>query len=68
MNKDFILQRICIFSGKEIDPNSEEQVINILRDKFNIHLPQRRTLNESLTSSCSEHEIINLILQYRTAS
>ena len=68
MNKDFILQRICIFSGKEIDPNSEDQVINLLKDKFNIHLPQRRTLNESLTSSGSEHEIVNLILQYRNAS
>jgi len=68
MNKDFILQRICIFSGKEVDPNSEEQVINILREKFNIYLPQRRTLDEALTSSGSEHEIIQLILQYRTAS
>ncbi len=68
MNKDFILQRICIFSGKEIDPNSEEQVINILRDKFNIHLPQRRTLDESLSSSGSGHEIVNLILRYRTES
>ena len=68
MNKDFILQRICIFSGKEIDPNSEEQVINILRDKFNIHLPQRRTLDESLSSSGSVHEIVNLILRYRTES
>lgn len=68
MNKDFILQRICIFSGKEIDPNSEEQVINILREKFNIRLPQSRTLNESLTSSGSEHEIVNLILRYRTES
>jgi len=68
MNKDFILQRICIFSGKELDPNSEEQVIDLLKDKFNIYLPQRRTLDEALTSSGSDHEIIQLILQYRTAS
>ncbi len=68
MNKEFILQRICIFSGTEIDPNAEEQVINILKEKFNIQLPQRRTLNESLESSGSSHEIISLILQYRTAS
>lgn len=67
MNKDFILQRISIFAGKEIDPHSEEQVVNILRDKFNIHLPQKRTLNESLASSGSDHEILTLILQYRTA-
>ncbi len=68
MNKEFILQRICIFSGTEIDPNAEEQVINILKEKFNIQLPQRRTLNESLESSGSSHEIVSLILQYRTAS
>jgi len=68
MNKEFILQRICIFSGTEIDPNAEEQVINILKEKFNIQLPQRCTLNESLESSGSSHEIISLILQYRTAS
>ena len=67
MNKNFILQRIFIFSGKEIDPKSDEQVINILRDKFNIYLPQKRTLNESLTSSSSSHEIVSLILRYRTA-
>lgn len=67
MNKEFILQRICIFSGTEIDPNAEEQVINILKEKFNIQLPQRRTLNESLESSGSSHEIVSLILQYRTA-
>ncbi|SFD31494.1 hypothetical protein SAMN02745724_04170 [Pseudoalteromonas denitrificans DSM 6059] len=68
MNKDFILQRICIFSEKEIDPNSDEQVINILKDKFNIYLPQRQTLNESLTASCSVHEIVYLLLQYRSSS
>lgn len=67
MNKEFILQRICIFSGTEIDPNAEQQVINILKEKFNIQLPQRRTLNESLESSGSSHEIVSLILQYRTA-
>lgn len=65
MNKDFILQRICIFTGEEIDPNSDEQVVSILREEFNIHLPQRRTLEESLILSCSEHEVIDLILQYR---
>ena len=66
MSKDFILQRICIFSGKAIDPNVEEQVVNILREKFNIYLPQKTTLNDSLASSCSTHEIISLLLQYRT--
>ena len=65
-NKEFLRKRICIFSGKEIDPDSDEQVENILRDKFNIYLPQRNSLNSSLNSTASDHEIIGLILQYRT--
>lgn len=65
-NKDFILKRICIFVGKEIDPNSDEQVEDTLRSKFNIHLPQRRSINESLESVASDHEIIDLILKYRS--
>ena len=66
MSKEFIHQRICNFSGKEIDPFSDEQVLNILRSKFNINLPQRRTLDEALASSCSDHEIISLLIKYRT--
>ncbi len=40
-NKEFLHQRICIFAGKEIDPNSDRQIEDMLRNKFNIHLPQR---------------------------
>ena len=68
MSKKFIHQRISIFSGKEIDPSSDEQVLNILRSKFNINLPQRRTLDEALASSGSDHEIISLLIKYRTIS
>jgi len=64
-NKDFILQRICIYAGKEIDPNDNKQVADILRSKFNIHLPQRASFNTSLELATSDHEIISLILQYR---
>ena len=64
-NKDFILQRIRIFSGLEIDPNIDEQVDEVLKDKFEIMLPQRRTMNESLAASTSDHEILELILKYR---
>jgi len=64
-NKDFIYQRICIYTGKEFDPAVDEQVLAVLRSKFNIHLPQRTSINESLTSAISDHEIIDLILQYR---
>lgn len=64
--KDFIYQRICIYVGKEFDPTVDEQVGEILRSKFNIHLPQRTSINESLASATSDHEIIGLILQYRT--
>ena len=65
-NKDFINQRIRIFVGKEFDPGVDDQVVEVLRSKFNIHLPQRQSLNESLESAISDHEIISLILQYRT--
>ncbi len=65
-SKDFILQRICIYAGREFDPNVDKQVVEILRSRFNIHLPQRRSVNESLASARSDHEIIRLLLQYRT--
>ena len=65
-SKDFILQRIHIFAGKEIDPNVDKQVDDMLKEKFEIMLPQRRSMNESLSSTTSDHEIIGLILQYRT--
>ena len=64
-SKEFIHKRICIYAGKDIDPKSDEQVGDILRSKFNIHLPQRRSMNESLASAISDHEIISLILKYR---
>jgi len=65
-NKDFIYQRIRIYAGKEFDPTVDKQVEEVLRSKFNIHLPQRTSINESLVSATSDHEIIGLILQYRT--
>ena len=64
-SKEFVHKRICIYAGKNIDPNSDEQVEDILRSKFNIHLPQRNSMNESLTSATSDHEIIGLILKCR---
>mgnify|MGYP000028697406 CR=1 FL=1 len=64
-NKEFIYQRIRIYTGKEFDPSVDEQVLDVLRNKFNIHLPQRTSLNEALTSAISDHDIIDLILQYR---
>lgn len=64
-NKDFILQRICIYAGREFDPSVDKQVVDVLRAKFNIHLPQRTSVNESLASVNSDHEIVRLILQYR---
>jgi DNA polymerase I-like protein with 3'-5' exonuclease and polymerase domains len=66
--KEFLLQRICIFAGKTIDPNSDQQVEEMLRNKFNIHLPQRRSFNESLGSTISDHEILDLLLKYRVES
>jgi DNA polymerase I-like protein with 3'-5' exonuclease and polymerase domains len=65
-NKDFIYQRIRIYAGKDFDPAVDGQVEDILRSKFNIHLPQRTSMNESLASTNSDHEILGLILKYRT--
>ena len=65
-NKKFIYQRIGIYAGKEFDPSIDNQVEEVLRSKFNIHLPQRPTMNESLGSAISDHEIIGLILEYRS--
>ncbi len=65
VNKKFLLERICIFAGQEFDPDSDTQVKDILRSKFNVRLPQRHSLDESLFATKSDHEIIALILQYR---
>ncbi|MCB5162217.1 hypothetical protein [Marinomonas algarum] len=63
--KEFLLQRICIFANQTFDPNSDKQVVSLLKSRFNIRLPQRRSINESLSSSVSDHEIVQLILKYR---
>ena len=65
-NKEFVQQKICIYTDNNFDPDTDESVTNVLRDKFNIRLPQRASLNESLASTASSHEIVELILQYRT--
>jgi len=65
-NKEFIRQRICIYAGKEFDPSIDEHVNEALRSKFNILLPQRTSMEASLKATTSDHEIITLILQYRT--
>jgi DNA polymerase I-like protein with 3'-5' exonuclease and polymerase domains len=64
--KDFLLQRIRIYAGFDIDPTSDEQVEQMLRDKFNIRLPQRSSMNDSLASTTSDHEILRLLVEYRT--
>ena len=68
MNRAFIRQRIAIFSDIDIDPDIDSQVIEVLQRKFNILLPQRPSLNESLEVVVKTHEIIGLLLQYRLAS
>ena len=65
-NKEFIRQRIRIYADKDFDPAVDAQVEEALRSRFNIHLPQRTSMNESLASATSDHEIIGLILQYRS--
>ena len=65
-SKAFTLQRICIYAGVEFDPNSDDQVKEVLQNRFNILLPQRQTMIEALEAVVSDHEIIDLILTYRS--
>lgn len=65
-NKDFLLQRICVYAGKQIDPCSDKEVESMLLRKFNIRLPQRSSMNDALASTISDHEILDLLIQYRT--
>lgn len=64
-SKEFVHKRICVYAGKNIDPNSDEEVENILRSKLNIYLPQRSSMDDALASAASDHEVIGLILKYR---
>ena len=66
-DKDFLLQRIRVYAGVEMDLASDEQVETILRRKFNVRLPQRSSMNESLASCISDHDIIKLLIAYRTS-
>lgn len=66
MNKAYIKQRISIFCGSDIDANDDSQVTEVLQRKFNILLPQRPTLDSSLAAVISDHEIISLIIKYRS--
>lgn len=66
MNKEFVKQRIAIFCGMDIDPAIDSQVTDILKKKFNIFLPQRTSLDDALEATVSDHEIISLIIKYRS--
>jgi DNA polymerase I-like protein with 3'-5' exonuclease and polymerase domains len=63
--KAFLHERICNFVGKTVDPSSDSQVEEALRIQLNIRLPQRPTMDEALSSSNSDHEVIELLLKYR---
>lgn len=66
-NRAFNLQRLCNYAGMEFDPNSDEQVKEVLRNKFNIFLPQRQSMDDALAVVVSDHEIIDLIIKYRSS-
>ncbi|MEL0612744.1 hypothetical protein [Marinomonas arenicola] len=65
-DKHFIFQRIQNYAGEGFDPTADDQIAAMLQSKFNIYLPQRTSIDKSLESTSSDHEIINLIIQYRT--
>ncbi len=66
MSVEFIKQRISIYSGTDIDPMIDSQVVELLQRKFNIKLPQRSSLDDALAAAISDHEIISLIIKYRS--
>jgi DNA polymerase I-like protein with 3'-5' exonuclease and polymerase domains len=66
VNKEFLLQRICVYAGREIDPCADKDVEKMLLTKFNIRLPQRSSMNDALASTISDHEILSLLIEYRT--
>lgn len=63
---EFTLQRIRNFLGIPVDPLSDEQMKNALRFKLNIHLPQKVSLDAALDAVAGEHEIIDLVIRYRS--
>jgi len=65
-SKDFIRQRIAIYAGADIDPDDDDQVKVMLQQKFNIFLPQRASFTDALSDAISDHEIISLLVKYRT--
>ena len=67
-SKSFLLQRIQVFAKQEFDPNSDEQVEDILRRKFSVYLPQRQSFDARLANTICDHEIINLIKEYRATA
>lgn len=64
MNKKYIQQRINIFAGKPINPTSDLQVKDVLLG-LKIKLPQKTNLDDALSASNDDHEIVKLIIQYR---
>lgn len=65
-SRAFNLQRIHIYAGTEFDPDSDAQVKEVLQNKFNILLPQRQSMIEALKAVVSDHEILDLIIKYRS--
>jgi len=63
-NKNYIQQRINIFANTPVNPNSDLQVKSALLG-LNIKLPQKTNLDDSLNACNDEHEIVQLIIQYR---
>lgn len=66
MNIDFIKQRITVYAGMEIDPTIDSQVAELMKRKFNVSLPQRASFDDALSATICDHEIVSLIIKYRS--
>ncbi len=66
-SKEFIRKRIATFFGEEdVDPCMDKEVTALLKSHLSIYLPQRSSFDDSLSSTTSDHEVLQLIIQYRS--
>lgn len=66
LDKEYIRKRISVFLNEDdVDPSEDKEINRLLKAKLSIFLPQRASLDDSLANTVCDHEILDLIVQYR---
>ncbi len=60
------VSKLSKYSGIFLENTSKASIIKILKNDFGIILPQKRSLIDSLKASNSDHELIELLIDYLT--